>query len=407
MNFLVLGMNYAPESTGIAPFTTGLCEFLVARGHAVTVATTFPHYPEWSTHAAYAGKWTHAETRNGVLLKRKKVFLPKQATTWRRVLYDTSLSVGTFFSGWTIHKPDLILGVLPPIQAGAAARLLARRYNVPYVLWIQDLALEAAMSVGMMRDSFALRSARQLEQWAYAGAEKILVISEGFQETLARNGVAESKLAYLPNWASADFFSFGASNGFRHSYGIADDALVVMHAGNMGVKQDLENVLHAAHELRTHKEIEFIFVGDGSQKNGLMQYAQQTQLSNVRFLPLVPSDQVPAMMAAADILLLNQHPDMVEAVIPSKLLSYMAAARPIVIAAHPDSEASRQVHAAECGVWVDAHQPAALAQAVTQLARDADLRQRLGQHGRAFAEKNFARETLLCEYEKLLASVIH
>ncbi len=406
MNVLVLGMNYAPERTGIAPFTTGLCEFLVQRGHRVTVATTFPHYPEWETHRAYAGKWSHTETCNGVALKRKQVFLPGRATTARRVLYDTSLGVGVVLSGVRVPKPDLILGVLPPIQAGAAARMLARYHRTPYVLWIQDLALEAAMSVGMMRESLALRVARRLEQWTYAGAEKIVVISEGFQETLARHGVPESKITYLANWADTDFFSPAAQNGFRHSYEISDNTLVVMHAGNMGVKQDLENVLHAAQQLQERSEIEFLFVGDGSQKNGLMQYAQQARLPNVRFLPLVPNDQVPAMLAAADILLLNQHRDMVEAVIPSKLLSYMAAARPIVIAAHSDSTASHQVRAANCGVWVQPNQPDALANAVMQLARDAELRARLGQRGRAYAEKHFARETLLCEFEKLLLNVI-
>lgn len=406
MNLLVLGMNYAPESTGIAPFTTGLCEYLAARGHAVTVATTFPHYPEWKTHAAYANKWTQTETRSGVTIHRTRVFLPHQPTTLRRVLYDTSLSVGALRSGFKTRDLDLVVGVLPPIQAGVAARWLAAWKHVPYVLWIQDLALEAAMSVGMLRENFVWRAAQRLENYAYARAEKFMVISGGFQEALARKNVARAKIEYLPNWVNADLYAPAASNGFRHTYNIRPETLLVMHAGNMGVKQNLENILRAAEQLRAARDIEFLFVGDGSQKNNLVEYAARARLNNVRFLPLVPRHQVPAMMAAADILLLNQHPEIVEAVIPSKLLSYMAAARPIIIAAHADSEASRQVRAAECGVWVEPNQPDALAQAVSQLARDTEAREKLGARGRAFAETNFARETLLRAYERALSSVL-
>ena len=94
--------------------------------------------------------------------------------------------------------------------------------------------------------------------------------------------------------------------------------------------------------------------------------------------------------------------EIVEAVIPSKLLTYMAAGRPVVVAAHPNSAATRQVRAADCGVWVAPAQPAALAEAILQLGADTGARQVLGGHGRAFVEKNFAREMLLQQYEACL-----
>ncbi|HZQ05318.1 MAG TPA: WcaI family glycosyltransferase [Anaerolineae bacterium] len=407
MNLLVIGMNYAPERTGIAPFTTELCEYLAQRGHRVTVATTFPHYPEWKTHATYSGKWALTEQRNGVTLHRKAVFLPKRASALHRILYDTTLGVGAFFSGIRDDGFDLILGIEPPIQAGAAARLLAARKRSPYVLLIQDLALEAAASVGMVREGAAMRLAQRLERWVYEGARRIIVITPSFLGNLKRKGVAESKLVYLPNWVS--FHSpNGATHdsGFRAAYGIGKESLLVLHSGNMGAKQQLENVLHTAARLKNHSEITFLLVGDGSQKTALMAEAQREGLKNVQFLPLQPSDQVPDMMAAADILLLNQHPDLIEGVIPSKLLMYMAAARPIVVAAHPQSEAARQVRAANCGVWVAPNQPDALAAAIVRLAADAPSRTALGQHGRAYVEQNYAREHLVQAYEECLLDVL-
>jgi colanic acid biosynthesis glycosyl transferase WcaI len=111
-------------------------------------------------------------------------------------------------------------------------------------------------------------------------------------------------------------------------------------------------------------------------------------------------------MAAADILLLNQHPDIVEAVIPSKLLTYMAAARPVVIAAHPESEAAQLVRAADCGVSIAPDQPAALAQAIRFLAADPPRRAELGARGRAYVNTNFARDRLLRAYEASLLAAL-
>jgi colanic acid biosynthesis glycosyl transferase WcaI len=408
MNLLVIGMNYAPERTGIGPYTTDLAEYLVKRGHQVTVATTFPHYPEWKTYEAYAGKWSLTECVNGVTLKRKRVLLPKRATMLRRMLYDTSLGAGALGTGLISKHFDLVLGIEPPIQAGVAARIIAARHHAPYVLLVKDLALEAALSVGMMRDSFAMRMAKRLENWAYAGAEKIIIIAHGFYENLRRKGIPDSKLVYLPDWVDTGALNgTNRGNGFRHAHGIRDDALLVVHSGNMGVKQQLENVLHAAARLAMRPEISFLFVGDGSQKEGLMAVARREHLNNVHFLPLLPRDQVPQMMAAADILLVNQHPDMIEAAIPSKLLTYMAAARPILIAAHPQSEASRQVRAADCGVLVAPNDPDALANAIISLAANPPTRAALGEHGRAFVEKNYARDRLVAQYEECLLGVLN
>jgi colanic acid biosynthesis glycosyl transferase WcaI len=408
MKLLLLCMNYAPERTGIAPFTTDLAEYLARRGHEVTVATTFPHYPEWETHADYSGKWSVQETRNGVTIQRRRIWLPRRATTLRRILYDTSLGVMTLWAGLRTRAMDLVLAVEPPIQAGIAARILAQRKHIPYVLWVQDLALEAAMSVGMMRANRALRLGQSLEQWSHARAQKIIVISQGFVENLRRKGVPSDKLFCLPNWVNVQAVRpEEKGNGFRKTYGIRQDALLVLYSGNMGVKQNLENVLQAAGRLKCHSEIAFALVGDGSQKNMLVEMAQRQGLDNVRLIPLQPLQEVAHMMAAADILLLNQHPDLVEAVIPSKLLTYMAAARPIVIAAHPDSEAARQVQSAACGIRVAPNDPDALVQAIVSLASVPAARAALGERGRAFVEKNFARERLLQRYESVLADSLN
>lgn len=407
MKLLLLCMNYAPERTGIALFTTDLAEFLAARGHQVTVATTFPHYPEWETYAPYRGKRVMRETRNGVTILRRAIPLPKRATTLRRVLYDTMLGVTALWSGFQIGANDLVVAVEPPIQAGVAARILATWKRVPYALWIQDLALEAAASVGMMRASPALRVGQWLERWSHARAKKMFVIARGFADNLARKGIEAERILCLPNWTDVQTMRADANgHALRVEYDICAGAQLVVHAGNMGVKQQLENVLGAAKCLRANDKIVFMLVGDGSQKNALVEMTEREGLKNVRFAPLLPRERLPELLSAADILLLNQHPDLVEAVIPSKLLTYMAAARPIVVAAHPASEAALLVRAAGCGLCVAPDAPDALAQAIVSLAGDAETRAALSARGRAYAEKNFARDAALRTFETALLDCI-
>lgn len=407
MKLLLLCMNYAPEKTGIAPFTTGLSQELARRGHQVTVATTFPHYPEWSTQEPYRGKWFLTETMQGVTVRRTRVFLPRGTGAAERVLYDTSLSIGHFLSGLSVRDVDLILAVEPPIQAGAIGRVLGLLRRVPYAIWVHDLALEAALAVGMMRTSPVMSLAQKLEDWAHANASKIFVISQGFLQNLERKGIPASILQYLPNWAD-DYAGEIKPDGtaFRRTHGVCDEAVLVLHSGNMGVKQQLENVLDAAARIDAATGIRFMLVGDGSRKQELIEYAQRAGAANVLFLPLQPDDVVPQMMAAADILLVNQHADMVEAVMPSKLLTYMAAERPVVIAAHPDSEPAREVRDGECGVVVAPDQPDVLAQAILELAREPARRARLGQRGRAFVQENFARTRLMDVFEAQLREQI-
>jgi len=179
---------------------------------------------------------------------------------------------------------------------------------------------------------------------------------------------------------------------------------VVLYTGNMGAKQKLENVLEAAARFQPHGDVLFLFVGDGTEKSCLQQYAQAKDLSNVRFLPLLPpqpKELLPEMLSAADVLVLNQSAKLVDAVIPSKLFTYMAAGRPVVAAVNPLSAAAACIRQADSGVVVDAENPIALAEAIRRLQVDRDLAERLGRQGRLYVEEHCNRERILRRYEDL------
>ena len=146
-------------------------------------------------------------------------------------------------------------------------------------------------------------------------------------------------------------------------------------------------------------------MGQGEERKKLEEDISNRNLTNVRMLPLQPAEALSRMYSSADVLLLNQSASIQDAVIPSKLLTYMAAGRPIVAAVSERSEAARQVLRGNCGVVVPAENPRALVEAVLALRRDPALRHELGANGRAYVEAHFTKDRVLRAYDEFFRSV--
>jgi colanic acid biosynthesis glycosyl transferase WcaI len=127
MHLLVLGINYWPEETGIAVFSTGRCEYLAAQGHGVTMVTAFPYYPQWRVYDGYRGRLFARETRNAVTILRCYLYVPRQVTPVRRGLHEASFLASSLIRALGVRRPDLLLVVSPPLGLALAAVLLGRR----------------------------------------------------------------------------------------------------------------------------------------------------------------------------------------------------------------------------------------------------------------------------------------
>jgi colanic acid biosynthesis glycosyl transferase WcaI len=178
-----------------------------------------------------------------------------------------------------------------------------------------------------------------------------------------------------------------------------------MHTGNMGKKQDLMNVVRAAELTQDTSDLLWLLVGTGEERPLIEKEIARLSLANIRLLPLQPVEGLAEMYSAADILLLNQKAAVKDAVIPSKLLTYMAGGRPVLAAVSEKSEAARQIQNAQCGVQIPAEDPRALAEAVCRLRQDAALRQKLGANGRVYVTQNFTKQNVLHHYDELFRRI--
>jgi glycosyltransferase involved in cell wall biosynthesis len=191
----------------------------------------------------------------------------------------------------------------------------------------------------------------------------------------------------------------------RARLGWAQTDFVCLHAGNMGQKQGLDNLLEAAQLLRD-PDVKIVLSGDGNDRNRLTERARALKLGNVSFTGLQSSGQFEAMLRAADVLLLHQRSSVGDMALPSKLTAYFAAGRPVVAAVAPTSSAAHEIRAAAAGVVINADDPAALARSLTAVKGSPETARRLGLAGEEHARRLLSREQALGGYDRLLENLL-
>jgi glycosyltransferase involved in cell wall biosynthesis len=401
----IVSLHYAPEVTGNAPYVTGLAEHLVSCGHEVTVITGFPNYPQGRVHARYRGRLQQRETIRGVDVRRRGHHVTSGRSAIGRALCEGTFALSGL-SAMGIPRPDAVLGVVPSLSGGLLARSVAWRFGVPYGLIFQDLMGRAAAQSGVSPAWQAVRGLRAAERWSARGAAAIGVIAEGFRPYLEALGVDPARIRRVRNWTHLAEPTLDRAAA-RERIGLPQDAIVCLHTGNMGLKQGLENVVECARlSAASDRALLFVLVGDGNQRPYLEALARRYSLPNLRLLPVQPAELYPSMLAAADILLVNQRGSVVDMSLPSKLTSYFAAGRPVVAAVAAASETAHELEASGGGLVVAPDEPRVLLEALESLADNSVRCSELGESGRSWAVSTLSKEAAMETYDGLLAAVL-
>jgi colanic acid biosynthesis glycosyl transferase WcaI len=200
VKILLWGINYAPESTGIAPFNRELCEFLAGRGHTVAAVTAFPYYPLWQKRPQDRGRLHRAELIGGVQLHRCWCYVPKRVTALRRIFHELSFCVVSAARILSLPRADVYVVVSPPLALGLFAWLVTTLKSSRFVFHVQDLQPDAAVGLGMLKRGWLVRALYALEQLAYAKARVVSGISPGMLAAFQKKGVPKSRRVMLPNW---------------------------------------------------------------------------------------------------------------------------------------------------------------------------------------------------------------
>lgn len=405
MRILLVTTNYWPEPTGIAVYTTDLAETLQTDGHKVLVLTSLPHYPWWKVPSEFAYLGEGTGTHNGVSVVRAKHLVPATMNAVVRMRFETSL-------WWNLRRAskqlvgddfDLVIACIPTVAAGLVGKRFAKKLGIPFGLIVQDLSGAGAKQSGLRGGPVVSKIAYAVEGSALHGADGLVVVSSAMRDVVVGLGVPEARVTQITNY-SARSIEIADKSVARAKCGWGLTTFVVIHTGNMGAKQDLENVVYAADALSENAEVMIYLVGHGNQEGNLKVLCAGK--SNISVLPAVSDEDYSVLLAAADLLLVNERSTLMEMSLPSKLTSYFYSERP-VIAAVPRGGATWKFLDGVAEL-VEAGAPKALASKIQELSKNQSRLDELAKLGSEFAIKHLdpavGRAKYLDWVEKLILS---
>jgi glycosyltransferase involved in cell wall biosynthesis len=400
MRILILTQHFTPEITAARSRLHPIAELLAARGHDVEVLTAVPNHPEGVIRQDFRGKIFAKRELDGFRVRHVWVRAsPRKTMRTRLMLYGSYATMATL-AGFVSRRPDVIFASSPPLPVAAAARLIAIRHRVPWVMDVRDLWPEAAVVLGELSNERMIRAAERLERRLYASATAIVTVTDGFRAEIAAKTEDASKISVVRNGTTRLWLEMSEQEVDRAELELPADRFLWTYAGNVGIAQGLETAIDAAAQL--DDGFQLLVIGGGPMLDRVKERAEGLPSGRVVFHDLVEPALAARYLRASDAILvmLAARPELAKFV-PSKLFDCCAVGRPVILAA--EGEPRQLADAAQAAYPVAPGDPAALAEAVRALQGDAGLRERLGAGGTAFASEHL-RERQIGELERILRS---
>ena len=413
MRVTVIGINYHPETTGIGPFNTGLCEYL-SKAHEVEMISTFSYYPLWKKLPGEEKLVRRTEVLNDVKLHRGWHYVPAKATAIKRMVHELTFIGASVLRALFSKSPDVYVVVAPPLLSGLAIGFIARLKGRPVLFHIQDLQPDAAVWLGMLTQKWLINTLYWFEALTYRWMNVVSGITPAMIKVLLEKDLPANKVKLLPNWipiskdSSLPERKSETAMQVRRELGIKDETFLAVYSGNMGSKQGLDVLLDAALELKHRNipasEITMMICGDGAEKVRLIEKANELGLDNLIFTPLLPYEDYKAILTSIDISLVTQVLGSGKAFFPSKVLSILAAGCPILAVCDDESPLHESLAEANAGVTAHPENAGAIVDQLKTIASDRPHLDTYSKSGFTWV-KRFSPETVLANFDAVLQAM--
>jgi colanic acid biosynthesis glycosyl transferase WcaI len=398
---VIIGINYSPEDSAIGLYTTEKAEYLVSKGFDVTVITGFPYYPQWEIRQDYKSKnYLVKETINGVKVFRSKQYVPKDPTFIKRIIHLTSFTFGNFINLFKVGKPDIVISIIPFTTSALLGWFLKKRYHSKHWVHIQDFEFDAAIDSGLLKGNkkFVINLLRKAEHFVLKKADIVSTISYGMINKLQSK--TSTKNYYLTNWIDVEKFS--NKDLVTHRY-LNSNCFKILYSGNIGAKQDWGFFLEFLEQLKSVDNVQVIVVGEGAEKDNLL-----TKIKDYVFVKhynLVPYEELPSLLSSADLHVLFQKTNVIDTVMPSKILGMMASAKPSIVTGNLKSEVAKVFKDSEGGFYFDGNSLEEIINTILQLKADKNYCIKLGQNAKKYVKEKYSKDKVLNKFIKELKNI--
>ena len=389
---LVLNQYYWPGVEATAQLLTELCEALAADVDVKVVTGVLHDHEDEPRRLVY----------NGVEIVRVRSTSFERSKLFARGTNYLTYLTNALLHGLRSQRPDVVLCMTDPPIVADIALLVARRYRVPLVVISQDVFPEIAVQLKRLENPAVTSLLRMLVSLYLRRADRIVAIGETMRRRLEAKGARPEHVRVIPNWVDTKRLEpLEKDNHWTRARGW-DDKFVVMHSGNVGHAQDLDSLVRAATFLRDLDDLVIAIIGMGARHAELVALAELLEVDRVNFLFYQPRPLLPQSLSAADVHVVGLAPGLAGYVVPSRLYGILAVARPVIVAADPESETAQVVDRIGCGIVVPPGRPELLARAIRD-AHDGlyDLHA-MGALGREWVEREADRSVAVRRYRELL-----
>ena len=382
------------------PFEVQLSRKLAERGH--TVLHCYGEFFQ-SPRGALQKTAVDPDNFNIISLQLDKPFA--KYAFFRRLFQEIKYS-RLLVAQIRAFRPDVVIFANTPSEAMALVYWRLRHTGIRFVFWVQDMYGVAISKILSKRLSVIGRAVGQvyigLDRYLLRRSQQIILITEDFRPLLAKWGIDPAKTHVIPNWATlADLPVRPKENPWAKKHHLADK-FCFLYSGTLGMKHNPELLLQLALHYQQDDQARVVVISEGLGADWLREQKGSHQLSNLILLPYQPFAVLPDVLGAADVLMAVLEPDAGVFSVPSKVLSYLCAARPLLLAVPPENLAARIVSQNDAGLVAPPDDTAAFIRAAEALRQDEALRRRLGRNGRLYAETHFDIEKITDQFESIL-----
>ena len=385
MKILIVSQYFWPEHFLI----NDIAKILVAKGHQVFVLTGKPNYPKGKIFKGYDYFSISDQTINNINVIRVPI-IPRFSSYFTLLLNYISFVISAIIFGfWKLKDKKFeaifVFGNSPIFQA-IPAIFFAKIFKKPISIWIQDLWPESLSAIKFTNNKYLLSLIKIIVKFIYSNVDLILVQSRGFYKKI--NILNKStQIKYLPNFYSKESSQLSFNKKYDKFF---RKKFIFMFAGNLGKAQSLDTLIDAAYLLRNESDIEFILIGDGSEKRNLIEKVDKLNLKNIIFIEQQTSNVINSFLQKASALIITLgDQEVLNLTIPSKIQAYLSSAKPIIASLNGTSASI--LRESGSAIVVRAEDPIKLKNAILKFTR-LSLKERnlMGKKGKIYFENNFS-----------------
>lgn len=402
---LVYAHYYYPDVASTGQILKELCEGL-SREFDITVICAVPSY-SGNVEQKYKNKKYFIEDISGIKVIRVRVPSFKKSDKVSRVKNLIAYFFRAIWATYKLEKQDFIFAISQPPILGGMLGVIGKLLKKGKLIYnIQDFNPEQTLAIGYTNNSMILNLALAIDKFSCKMSDKIIVVGRDMQETLRNrfNNINVPNNTFINNWINEkEIYPLSDDNeniqAFKKQYNL-ENKTVIMYSGNIGLYYDLENLIEVIGRFKNRDDVIFAFIGDGTKKQDIENYANIHDLKNVQFIPYQDKKDLIYSLNAGDVHWVVNAKGIKGVSVPSKLYGIMAAGKTVFGVLEKGSEARLIIEDCNCGICVEPGNYDLIYHELMNVIDNIDEYKSLGIRGKEYVDNFIKKDVAIEKYSK-------